>query len=229
MRANTRKSDRQPVFFVPGVITILLCVLAGVHVLRVFLAPGYDRFAVTMLGILPARYMPEVISAFPGGVWSAIPPFLTYAFLHAGFAHLAVNSAWLLAFGSAVARRLGAARFLIFYMVCAVLAALVHIAVGWGSLTPMVGASGAISGMMAAAFRIALLDIMEGPALSSTPRLLPLTDRRFLILSGSWAFVNIVFGITGIRVSEQVLMIAWDAHLAGFAAGALLIGLFVRK
>ena len=235
MHAKVRQSDWQPVFFVPGTIIALIALLVGAHVLRTLLLPEYDNFVLVMFGILPGRYLPDAISTFPGGVWSAIPPFITYAFLHADFTHLAINSAWLLAFGTAVVRKTGTARFLSLYLICAVFAALVHVAVDMGSLTPMVGASGAISGLMGAAFRISLLDIMEGRTQDTGPegrrpiRLLPLNDRRFLLMSGAWLVVNIIFGLTGIRVAENVLMIAWDAHIAGFAAGALLIGAFVKN
>jgi membrane associated rhomboid family serine protease len=234
MRTAIRQSDRQPIFFVPSVILILISLLAGVYVLRTLLAPDYDNFTLVMFGILPGRYMPEVISTFPGGVWSAIPPFITYAFLHADYAHLAINSAWLLAFGTAVVRKIGTARFLSLYLICAIGAALVHVAVDIGSLTPMIGASGAISGMMGAAFRISLEDIMEGRKQDVGPegrrsiRLLPLYDRNFLTMSGVWLLVNVIFGLTGIRVAEHVLMIAWDAHIGGFVTGALLIGVFVK-
>lgn len=222
-------------FFVPRVILVLILLLAGVHVLRIFFAPDYDNFALVMFGILPGRYMPEVIATFPGGVWSAIPPFITYAFLHADYAHLAINSAWLLAFGTAVVRKIGTARFLSLYLICAVIAALVHVAVDIGSLTPMIGASGAISGMMGAAFRFSLEDIMGGRKQDIGPvgrrpiRLLRLYDRSFLSMSGVWLLVNVIFGLTGIRVAEHVLIIAWDAHIGGFIAGALLIGVFVNN
>lgn len=234
-RAKVRNSGRQPVFFVPRIVFALIGLLVAVHVLRIFLAPDFDRFVVVMFGILPGRYMPDVISTYWGGVWLAIPPFITYAFLHADFTHLAINSAWLLAFGTAVVRKIGTPRFMMLYLICAVIAALVHILVDIASLTPMVGASGAISGLMGAAFRIPMQDIMErrtediGPEGRRPIRLLPLNNRSFLSMSAGWLTVNIIFGLTGIRVAEHVLMIAWDAHIAGFAAGALLIGVFVKN
>ncbi len=235
MRAGIRQSDRQPMFFVPGIILVLISLLVGVHVVRTLFVPEYDQFSLIMFGILPGRYMPGVMMPFPGGVWSAIPPFITYAFLHADYTHLAINSAWLLAFGTAVVRKIGTARFLSLYLICAVSAALVHIAVDMGSLTPMIGASGAISGMMGVAFRFSFDDIMEGRKQDIDPesrrpiRLLPLYDRGFLSMSGMWLLVNVIFGLTGIRVADHVLLIAWDAHIAGFVAGALLIGVFVEN
>jgi len=235
MRAEVRHSDRQPVFFVPRTIIVLIALMVGVHALRTLLLPEYENFSVIMFGILPGRYLPDVISTFPGGVWSALPSFVTYAFLHANYTHLAINSAWLLAFGTAVVRKLGTARFMMLYLLCAVFAALVHVVVDIASLTPMVGASGAISGLMGAAFRISMQDIMErrtediGPEGRRPIRLLPLNNRSFLSMSAVWLTVNIIFGLTGIRVAEHVLLIAWDAHIAGFTAGALLIGVFVKN
>lgn len=234
MNAAVKQNPRQPAFSAPAGVLALIAVLIVIHVLREFLPPDYDSFVTVMFGVLPARYLSGVISSYPGGVWAAIPPFITYAFLHAGYAHLLVNCAWLMAFGSAVSRVLGNRRFLLLYLVCAVVAAIVHAAADRGSMAPMIGASGAIAGMMGAAFRVALPRVIDG-AYEAAPRhghqipLLPLSDRRFLLLSGVWIVTNIIFGLTGIRISEQVLMIAWDAHIAGFLAGALLVPWFIRQ
>jgi len=226
------------VFFVPATILILLSSLLAIHVLRTWLAPEMDQFTVIMFGIVPGRYMPGVISAFPGGVWSALPTLISYAFLHAGYTHLAINSAWLLAFGSYTVRKIGTPRFLTLYLICAIVAGAVHILAFSGSLTPMIGASGAISGLMGAGFRLYLQELQEAPRSwtqhpgmghrSGQTGLVPLRDRRFLMMSGAWLLGNVLFGLTGIQVSEQVLMIAWDAHIAGFVTGAILIGLLMR-
>jgi membrane associated rhomboid family serine protease len=225
-------------FFVPGAIIILLTLLLAIHLLRSLLSPELDQFIIVMLGIVPGKYMAGVISAFPGGLWAALPAFISYAFLHAGYTHLAINGAWLMAFGSLTVRKLGTPRFLALYLICAVSAGVVHVLVNPASLIPMIGASGAISGLMGAGFRMFLHDFLEGAGAQPHDSamhgarqpvgLAPLNDRRFLSMSGAWILGNIVFGLTGIRVSEQVLMIAWDAHIAGFVTGALLIGLIVR-
>ena len=230
------QQGRQPVFFVPRIILVLLVLLISVHVFRVILFPEHENFIISMFGVLPARYRPDVIQAFPGGVWSAIPTFLTYSLLHADFMHLAINSLWLLAFGTAMARMLGIGRFLILYLASAFVAGLAHVIVDSGSLIPMVGASGAISGTMGAGFRALPLipglaqTFMDHPGGSrSASPLLSLYDRRFLLMSGVWLVSNLLFGLTGIRVAEEVLMIAWDAHVAGFVTGALLIGGLLRR
>lgn len=235
MYARVREGDRQPIFFVPRIILILIALLVGIHVMRGLISPAYNQFTLNMFGILPARYMPDIVSAFPGGVWSAIPSFVTYAFLHADYTHLAINSAWLLAFGTAVVRKIETARFLSLYLICAASAALVHVVADMGGLTPMIGASGAISGMMGAAFRFPLEDVMGGRKQDLGPegrrpiRLLPLYDRSFLSMSGIWLLVNVIFGLSGIQVGEVVMLIAWDAHIGGFVTGAVLIGVFVKN
>ena len=105
---------------------------------------------------IPARYDTSVVlgGALPGGgadVWT----FVTYALIHADWTHLGVNAVWLLPFGSAVARRFGTLRFLAFFAVTAAAGAALHLATHAGEQFPMIGASAAISGTMAAAMRFA--------------------------------------------------------------------------
>ena len=61
-------------FFVPRSVIILISMLLAVHLLRTLIVPEWDQFTVVMLGILPGRYQPGVISSFPGGVWAPCPP-----------------------------------------------------------------------------------------------------------------------------------------------------------
>src|SRR6185295_19302766 len=95
------------------------------------------------------------LTAYPGGVGAAIWSFFTYAFLHAGFNHLLFNLLWLLAFGVPVARRFGAVRFLLFFLVAAAAGAAVHLAVHFGERDVVIGASASVSGAMGAAMRFA--------------------------------------------------------------------------
>ena len=102
----------------------------------------------------PAAALQAANGALPGGgadVWT----FVTYALIHANWMHLGVNAVWLLPFGSAVARRFGALRFVVFFAVTAAAGAALHLAAHAGEQFPMIGASAAISGTMAAAMRFA--------------------------------------------------------------------------
>src|SRR5204862_1676005 len=110
-----------------------------------------------LFAFIPARYDASVLPdvAWPGGWAADIWTFVTYALIHADLSHLLFNSVWLLAFGSPVAQRFGSLRFTAFMAVTAAAGAAVHLATHFGELLPMVGASAAISGAMAAAIRFA--------------------------------------------------------------------------
>ncbi len=156
--------------------------------------------------------------------------FVTYALLHGNWAHVLLNVLWLVAFGAPVARRFGAVRFLLYAAVGAVAGAALHLAFFANSFQPLVGASAAISALMAGAARFLLVSrapIWGGMAnLRPAPPLLEVVrDRRVLTFVGVWFGINLVFGLTnagGIASGA----VAWDAHLGGFAAGLLLFGLF---
>jgi len=151
-------------------------------------------------------------------------PFFGYVFLHANYTHLAINCAWLLAFGAPVARRLGAVRFLLFFFVCGAAGALAHVASNWGSQDAAIGASGAIAGVMAAGLRIVWLG--DPFARREDAPLLPFRARQVLTFSALWVGLNLLTGLTGVGSLQGLELIAWQAHLGGYFAGLFLIGLF---
>jgi membrane associated rhomboid family serine protease len=108
-------------------------------------------------------------------------------------------------------------RFLVFYLVCGVLASLGYAAVHWGREVVLVGASGAISGLMGASSR--LLD--RGPTLA------PFTSRTVVGMALAWGGVNVLMAFGWIDVGAGA-PIAWEAHLFGYAAGLLLLAPFDR-
>ena len=152
------------------------------------------------------------------------PAPLTYAFLHGGFAHLIINMVWLAAFGSPLANRLGAWRFALFFAVTALAAVALHYALHPLDQAPLVGASGAISGMMGAAARFGFrIDRSHGkPAFAGAP--LPFRDvlrsRGAMTFLGVWMIINLVTGVVGF-VPGVENQIAWEAHIGGFLAGFL--------
>lgn len=218
---------RQPLFRVPAVVLCLIGLFVAVHVLRSMLGPIEDADWISRLAFIPALYSPAFVAAQgwqPIGLWAHVIPFVGYMALHNDLTHLAVNSLWLLAFGPVVARRFGTGLFLLFFLVCGVAAAATHLALNWGSTMPVIGASGAISGLMAAGLR--LLPTMR-PGAGETA-LMPLLSRQFLLFSLVWVGMNIVVGVTGIGLGGETGLIAWQAHLGGFGAGVLLTGPFDR-
>src|SRR5450631_78667 len=161
---------------------------------------------------------------------------LTYAFLHGGWLHVGMNSLWFAAFGTPVARRFGAPRFLLFCAVAAIAGAAMHYATHIADLQPVVGASATVSGVMAAAVRFvfqpgAPLDEALGfserahedhayrqPAL---PLREILANRSAISFLGFWFLANFLFGTIPTPLSGAGVTVAWEAHVGGFLAGLL--------
>ena len=168
----------------------------------------------------------SVHNADPGGWLERAVPFVSYMGLHNDLTHLVINSLWLLAFGPIVARRFGGLLFLLFFLVCGVAGAATHLAFNWGSLVPVIGASGAISGLMAAGLR---LQPSQAPwAHAGEERLAPIFSRQIVMFTIVWLAINLVFGITGLGMGGETGQVAWQAHMGGYFAGLLLTGPFDR-
>lgn len=149
------------------------------------------------------------------GRWGGL---LTAMLLHGGWTHAIMNAVAALAFGTPVARlfgdRIGPTVFLFFYIVCGVLAALGYGLIHWGSSEPMVGASGAVFGLIGAATRL----------LGGEGRVLPMTDRRVISAAIAWMGINALTGLIGYAPGAEGARIAWEAHAVGFVVGFLAIG-----
>ena len=209
MNDRPTPSARQPILNVPPITQALLIVNVAVHVLRLLLPAHLDDALVSALAFIPARY-----TLADGLGWPALVDPITYQFLHANFIHLGVNMLALLAFGSGVERRIGGWRMLVFFLVCGVVSALAHFAVYPSSPEPIVGASGAISGLFGGVLRFQF-----GAAPGRRRGLWPI-----VIL---WIVVNFVVGQTGMPGTDGA-SIAWVAHLGGFIAGLLLFDVAAR-
>ncbi|HEY4077350.1 MAG TPA: rhomboid family intramembrane serine protease [Rhizomicrobium sp.] len=218
---------RQPIFRAPPVVIWLIGALVLAHAGRTMAPPAIVQDILSDYAFIPARYSRAFLTSHmldPGTIWERAVPFVSYMGLHNDWTHLAINSLWLLAFGPIVARRFGTMLFLLFFIVCGVAGAATYLAFNWGSPVPVVGASGAISGLMAAALRM-LPGQRPWEVPGETP-LLPLWSRQLLVFSAVWAAINLLAGITGLGMGTEAVAIAWQAHLGGFVAGLLLSGPF---
>lgn len=150
------------------------------------------------------------------GRWETL---ITAMFLHGGWGHVMMNAVFALAFGAPLARMMrgvgGLAVFALFYLGTGLVASLGYGLIHWGATTPMVGASGAVFGLLGGAIR--LMFGRGGPA--------PLTDRRLAAASLAIMGVNLATGLLGLAPGVAAgAGIAWEAHAFGFAAGLLAIG-----
>ncbi|MEX0840552.1 MAG: rhomboid family intramembrane serine protease [Parvibaculum sp.] len=226
-----------PAFNVPGAVLALLVAIVGVHLLIEWLPVEAQHRVLLLFALMPLRY-DGVVEGLPGGLGAELWTPVTYTFLHGGWTHLIVNSVWLLAFGSPIARRFGVLRFFLFYFLCGAAGALLHVLIYPASPMPVVGASAAISGLMGGAARFVFLGdgpigaLGGGQGFRGAPRrragiLASLADRRTLIFVGVWIGLNFLFGATALSGALGVTaQVAWEAHLGGFLAGLLLFGLF---
>ncbi len=245
-----RAPVREPAFNVPGVVLAVIAVLAAVHALREFF-PDDDASVMLSLAFIPARLTlmfdpgraQELFEAAfaGGGVQMALTRFIlsegsapwsvaTYALLHGSWMHLAFNALWLLAFGTPVARRFGVVRFLLLFLAATIAGSLFYWVMRPLDVTPMVGASGAISGVMAAAVRFVF-----GPGRAtafgrSAPSVLyapaqPLSglleNRQALGFIIAWLVINLLAGFASGAFGADGA-IAWEAHIGGFLAGLAL-------
>ena len=149
----------------------------------------------------------------------------TSMFLHGSWMHLIGNMWFLWVFGNNIEDSMGHVRFVAFYLACGVAAALLQVAFNPASVIPMVGASGAISGVMGGYL-----------VLYPRVRVYTLVPIGFLLTSIAlpawtmifyWALIQFVSGLTGLAVEEQGGVAFW-AHIGGFVAGLVLIKLFAR-
>jgi membrane associated rhomboid family serine protease len=229
----------EPIFNVPPVLIGVIGVLVLIQLGRDFLlTPDQDLELLVRFAFIPARYSEAFNQSgtFPGGVGADIWTFLTYSLLHADYMHLGINSIWLLAFGTPVARRFGTVRFLILYAVTAAAGAVAHLWSHGGEIFPMIGASGAVSGMMAAAMRFAFQ--RGGPIeawrrhdnatyfIPAPPLSVALRNPTVIIFIVTWFGLNLVFGVGSTLGPGMQQEIAWQAHVGGFLAGLLLFPLF---
>ncbi|WP_235919064.1 rhomboid family intramembrane serine protease [Aureimonas psammosilenae] len=228
------QDGRQPMFNVPGIVLATILLLALVHAARVYLLSGAaDEQLVLDLAFIPGCYELDCVGAYQRSAGADLWSPLSHALLHGDWTHLVLNTVWLLAFGTPIARRLGAAGYLAFSVAGALAGAGLFFLVNPTLLEPVVGASGVVSALMGGACRFAFGALGRSTAMTvDAPRLSvteALRDRTILI------FILVFFG-TNLATASSFgsylaggATIAWEAHLGGFAFGFLCFQFFDRR
>jgi len=209
--------DDNPVRGLPVATPLLILTCMGVYLWLLSLSPEARVEATTLLG-----FMPGVLFGYGsiGNPWvSPAGSIFTAMFLHGGFFHLAGNMLYLWIFGDNVEDRFGHGRFVAFYLICGAIAALAQASLDVRSTVPMVGASGAVSGVLGAYFML-------------YPRANVLLAMPF-VLARVPALVMLALWFVG-QLARSLLIepgaagVAFSAHVGGFVAGAALVRWFVR-
>ena len=221
MALSGEPASRQPFLRAPVAVIGLILIIVCAHLARVYVFPATGTTWIYNYGFWPTRYSHAYLLAHggnPGSLIDRAMPFVTYVFLHANYEHLLLNCIWFLAFGPIVAHRFGPLLFVLFFLLCGIGGAATHLFAYWGSDIPVIGASGAICGVMAAAFRMLPTTASEGLA--------PIFSVRILLWTFIWAVLNVVAGVTGFGAGGEPHLVAWDVHLGGYAVGLFLSGPF---
>ena len=234
---NPGQGGREPVFLLPGAVTAMIGVFVAIHLASTLVLnpDGYVElifwFAFQPLRIIAAQT--DLSLGIPL-IWT---PF-SHALMHGGWEHLLVNSAWFAIFATPVTRRYGAGPMLAIFFVSAAAGAALFAATVLPANTYLIGASGGVAGLTGAAVRFIFQPVivathpetgermMLGRKLASFGDLMADNRARFFVLI--WVVLNAAVPllplVTGVQMS-----VAWQAHLGGFFAGIVMVGMFERR
>ena len=204
----------------PPVIT---WTLIAINVLFLLIENSLDPLELeeflSSFAVIPARYSYLIGHGADLSVADFLP-FFTMMFLHGGWLHLILNMWTLWLFGSTVEDRLGHGRYLVFYVVCGVAAAVAHVVFNLTSQVPVLGASGAISGVLGCYMRLFPLArvIVVVPII-----FIPLFFEIYaFVFVGIWFLLQILQGTAELFMPSTGGGVAWWAHVGGFVVGFLL-------
>jgi membrane associated rhomboid family serine protease len=229
---DENETQRTPVV---TMVIIALCVLAWV-LLQGAGSPLALARSVCELGLIPGELTMSVApgTRFPmgEGLVCLVDPgpqtvnVITSMFMHGSWMHLLGNMWFLWLFGNNIEDSMTRPRFIAFYLLSGLAAALAQVAAEPSSAIPMVGASGAISGVMGA--YLVLFPRVRVYTMVPLGFFLHFTALPAWVMLIYWGFLQIVGGLSSV-VSEQSGGVAFWAHLGGFIAGVVLVKLFERK
>lgn len=217
--------DNIPAKHFPAVNLWLIIINIFCFLYEIKLGPNLQSF-ISIYGFIPARFIDY--QAENGLSFSAFLPVFSSMFLHGNFIHLISNMWMLWIFGDNVEDWMGHGRYLFFYLLCGIAAVFFQTISSPASISPMIGASGAISGVIGAYFLL----YPRAKILTFIPILFffYLVDVPAFIFIGLWFLVQFIQGTFHLLAFGEMAKggVAWWAHIGGFTAGFLLIKLFKK-
>jgi len=214
--------DDVPTKRFPLITIVIIITNTAVFLYQSSLGSGQNAF-VHYLGLIPYEisHNMEIFTDGPALIYSAI---FTSLFIHGGFIHLAGNMLFLWIFGNNVEDYVGRINFIIFYFICGIVSALTQTLTDLNSTVPMIGASGAIAGVLGAYL------ILYPKAKVNTVIIFGFFIRMIkipaVIVLSFWIIYQFLYGIFSLAESSGEGGTAWFAHIGGFISGFILIKLY---
>ncbi|HZK25089.1 MAG TPA: rhomboid family intramembrane serine protease [Oscillospiraceae bacterium] len=205
----------------PYVNTLLIIFNIFVFVQQLALTNEQLANVVVRYGLIPLRFSQSIAA---GEAAAALAPLVTYQFMHGGWLHIGSNMLYLWVFGDNIEDRVGHLRYLIFYLLMGLLAGLLQVFLDAASPIPIIGASGAVAGILGAY----LVSCPRARVLAIIPIfiLFTITEVPAILFLGFWFILQLFSGFTSIGVNVSI---AWWAHIGGFVAGMALIRFFGER
>jgi membrane associated rhomboid family serine protease len=232
---GARRETSPPVINAPFIVLATVAALVAAHV-ALMLLPASAANALEWAGAVSPRRFIEGLAG-RRSIAATYPPLATHMLLHSGFMHLFLNSVWLVAFGTPVARRLGAkdrarsriasdAAFLSLFVLSGIVGALAYVGLHQQSTTILIGASGGVSGLLGGFVRFGL-ERRQDIGGDRRP-LSSLLARPVLAWTAAIIVLNAGFGFFAPALGFGSANVAWEAHIGGYLFGLLAFPAFVR-
>lgn len=217
--------DINPTVRFPAITLVIIGLNVAVFLAEfMFRAAGLGQQFIATYAVIPIE-LTQGVDLPPPSLRPAYLTVFTSMFMHGGLVHILGNMLYLWIFGNNVEDEMGHGRFVVFYLLCGIAAVLAQVVMNPSSRTPMIGASGAIAGVLGAYL------IMHPRAQVET--VLFFLFIRFVRLPavfvlGFWFVIQLFQGVASVGMPDTG-GVAWFAHIGGFLAGVLLINLFRRR
>lgn len=207
--SHDQNQASEPLINLPQYTKYLLGLIIGVHLIVTFLLSNAQQdWAFLHLGFIPGRFTGTALFE----PLALLTPF-SHMLLHGGWLHIAMNAIMLLAFGAGIEKWIGGRKMIAFFILCGLFGLAAHMALNFYSVQPVIGASGGLSGLFAAA--IIMLNRQNGGIFSRG-------KYGFWPIILFWVSISIMFGFMGTTDGGDI---AWAAHVGGFLGGFIVLKL----
>ena len=214
-----KNTIHQPVLRVPNIIRVLAALAILAHFRGIFLTGVQENFVLRYFAFIPERFQSPELWHYES-ITLALSP-VTYAYIHSDMYHLLLNVFFLLAFGTAVARRMSLIQFLLLYIFSGIFSAFFWMGFNPHEIAPLIGSSGALSGILGA-----LVHISIAPKFQTDPWHPIMPKRVAVLFSIFWVGTNLIFWLFEVMIFSELGNIAWEAHIGGFIFGFLVGRIF---